>query len=323
MPVRPDNALPALLLLLAALVLGGCNSTPAQIGGEPAAAAPPATATEALATAPAAETSNPAPASRAAPTGTAETAANREAEPPPATAASYQRQQAVAVTTVRRAAVAAGKPEPAATPAGVSLTGSILLQDGSGPPRPAADVIVRLIPANPNLLPVSGGTSHAIDMQDKQYQPGMLSIAVNDQLHFPNRDRIKHNVFSSSGANRFDLGTYGPGSSETVTMTAPGIVKIYCNIHPEMAAFVAVGNPQLTTITGPDGRFVIGGLPAGDYTLQLWHIRGEMQQSLAIGNSPASVSLTLDTSDYQPTMHLNKFGKPYPKKPVLFEDEFY
>jgi hypothetical protein len=161
-------------------------------------------------------------------------------------------------------------------------------------------------------------------MRNKTYLPGLLAVKLNDLVSFVNKDNIKHNTFSSSGENTFDLGTFGPGITQSAKLVAPGIVKIYCNIHPEMATFISVSKHNYSFITKADGKFIISDLPQGHYSLTAWHIRGEVQQTLELTKDAlANYVVTIDTSTFAPTPHKNKYGESYKVKPALFNDEFY
>jgi len=65
------------------------------------------------------------------------------------------------------------------------------------------------------------------------------------------------------------VGLYGPGPGKDVVMRAPGVVRIYCNVHPQMAAFVIVTPTSLAARVKPDGSFEITGVPAGAYELKV------------------------------------------------------
>jgi plastocyanin len=165
---------------------------------------------------------------------------------------------------------------------------------------------------------------HLIDMEDKTYQPRYSTIHAGDQVVFVNKDDIQHNVFSSSGNNGFDLGTYGAGLKRAVTLKEPGIVKIYCNIHPEMATFVAVGGQGLSVRADDQGRYQIDEVLPGTYEVTIWNIRGETKRIVAI-KADETIELVdrIDTTAFKVEPHKNKFGGNYSKNSTLFEDEFY
>ena len=80
-----------------------------------------------------------------------------------------------------------------------------------------------------------------------------------------------HNVFSLSRAKRFDLGRYAAGKSKGVRMDRPGVVRVFCDIHSHMNAFVLVFNHPFFDVTDVEGRFELPSLPAGTYTVVGWY----------------------------------------------------
>lgn len=161
-------------------------------------------------------------------------------------------------------------------------------------------------------------------MQDKQYQTRYSTINTGDEVVFVNKDNIQHNVFSSSGSNAFDLGTYGAGLKRGVTLTEPGIVKVYCNIHADMATFVAVADPGLSVEVDDQGRYQMDKVPLGTYDMTVWNIRGETTRTIEI-KAKETLELVdrIDTAVVKKETHKNKFGGNYSKNAALFEDEFY
>ncbi len=166
--------------------------------------------------------------------------------------------------------------------------------------------------------------THVIDMEGKEYQPQYSTINAGDQVVFVNKDNIQHNVFSPSGNNAFDLGTYGAGLKRAVTLSDPGIVKVYCNIHADMATFVAVADPGMSVKADDRGRYRIDNVPPGAYEMTIWNIRGETTRTLEIKpNETAKLVDRIDTAAVKAETHKNKFGGNYSKNSALFEDEFY
>jgi hypothetical protein len=107
--------------------------------------------------------------------------------------------------------------------------------------------------------------------EDTAFHPPVVVVRTGTTVTFPNRDSFFHNVFSYSGPQRFDLGRYPQGESKSVTFDAPGVVKIYCEVHDFMRAAVIVTESGLHAIPGEDGRFSLAGVPAGTYKLVAWH----------------------------------------------------
>ena len=152
-----------------------------------------------------------------------------------------------------------------------------------------------------------------IAMKGKAFTPRVAVVPVGGAVEFPNQDAIFHNVFSVSGENRFDLDLYKKPKSGAWTFRNPGLVRVFCNIHPQMSAYVLVRDNPFWARVGADGRFAIDGVPAGTWTVKAWHERGgEGSQAVTVPAEGAfDVTLTLDASRFKRAPHKNKFGKDY------------
>jgi plastocyanin len=111
----------------------------------------------------------------------------------------------------------------------------------------------------------------AMDQRNETFVPHVLAITAGTIVDFPNSDRFYHNVFSLSKAARFDLGRYAAGRSKPVRFNQPGIVRVFCEIHSHMNAFILVfGHPFFST-TDTDGRYRINNVPGGTYNVVAWN----------------------------------------------------
>jgi plastocyanin len=156
-------------------------------------------------------------------------------------------------------------------------------------------------------------TPATVEMKSKAFVPRITVVGVGARVEFPNQDSIFHNVFSVSGANRFDLDLYKKPKSAFKVFETPGIVRIYCNIHPQMSGFVLVrDNPHWARVSA-DGSFAIPDVPQGSWTLKAWHERsGEAALALQVPvTGTVTAALTLDASKWKRAPHKNKFGKDY------------
>lgn len=161
-----------------------------------------------------------------------------------------------------------------------------------------------------------------IETKNKRFTPQVIPVPVGSTVSFPNGDAILHNVFSASGANAFDLGLYGKNDSKSAVFREPGIVRVYCNVHEKMVAFILVCPSKYFTRVRDDGSFEIADAPAGTYDVKVWDEKGGMQSSsVTIGAADTlEVGFKLDGTKYQREPHLDKNGKPYTARaPVDYE----
>src|SRR5262249_17313281 len=92
-----------------------------------------------------------------------------------------------------------------------------------------------------------GTKNYSMGTRDKQLSPRVLMVPLRPTVNFPNFDPIFHNLFSVSKPNDFDLGLYKGGSSKSKSFTSPGVVRVYCNVHPQMSATIVVANSAFFT----------------------------------------------------------------------------
>ena len=131
---------------------------------------------------------------------------------------------------------------------------------------------------------------HAVmDQRDETFVPHLLAITTGTTVDFPNSDHIYHNVFSLSKTARFDLGRYGAGHSSHIRFDNPGIVRVFCDIHSHMNAFILVFSHPFFAITDGEGRYHIDNVPTGTYNLIAWN-EGVSSDPRAVTVTDAGVS---------------------------------
>jgi len=180
--------------------------------------------------------------------------------------------------------------------------------------RPGIVPAPSIVYAEPlGVSPVRQPSRATLRQKNKTFTPRLLGISTGSVVEFPNDDIIFHNVFSLSGPKPFDLGLYRSGESRARTFTEPGTYHVFCNIHPNMSAFIVVVPTPHVSLAGSDGRFVLE-LPAGRYRLTAMSERADpvsVEIVVEVGATQAP-AITLDESRWAATPHKNKFGKDYP-----------
>jgi len=194
-----------------------------------------------------------------------------------------------------------------------SLAGPVKVLD-QGRPRPTLkDCVAILEPLDAPAAAPGPGKPVAIRTLGKAFQPRVSIVTPGTEVTFPNLDHIIHNVFSVTPGNRFDTGHYLPGEAPRVKVALPGLVKLYCNIHHQMNAYLwVVATPFAQLLEGRPGvRF--DGVPPGRYRLRLWHPEtGERQWDVAVGPGATRGEWSLEVSLPPVEPHKNKFGHDYP-----------
>ena len=134
-----------------------------------------------------------------------------------------------------------------------------------------------------------------IDQRNETFVPHVLAVTTGTTVDFPNSDRIYHNVFSLSKTRSFDLGRYPVGRSKSVRLDRPGIVRVFCDIHSHMSAFILVFGHPFFSVTDAAGRYRINNVPPGNYTLVAWNegVTSESRQVSVPDGSTAEVDFSL------------------------------
>lgn len=153
-----------------------------------------------------------------------------------------------------------------------SLAGDLLVEVRTPDGRPVRDAVVSFKPAR-GSPPASSRLKgpFQVAQQDISFQPYVLVVPVGAEVVFPNRDRVRHHVYSFSKPKKFELRLYGREEMRSVKFDQPGVVALGCNIHDRMSGYVAVVDTPFAAKSGADGRVNLGDLPAEAGTLTIWH----------------------------------------------------
>lgn len=155
-----------------------------------------------------------------------------------------------------------GVAAPAAT-----LTVNVRGADG----KPVRDAVVTLHLVDRATPAPQPGSGYGVEQKDLQFHPFVLVVPVGAQVAFPNLDAVRHHVYSFSPTKRFELKLYAREQNRTVRFDKAGIVPLGCNIHDQMTAFVDVVDTVWAGKTDASGNVVIGGVPAGQVSVTVWH----------------------------------------------------
>ena len=146
----------------------------------------------------------------------------------------------------------------------------VQVQDASG--RPLADAVVFLESeqARRQVRPVAG---LEMAQNHKQFVPQVLIVPVGSEVRFPNRDTVRHHVYSFSPAKKFELKLYTGTPAQPVRFEQSGVVVLGCNIHDQMVGWVLVLDTPYYAQTSASGQAALSTVPAGRYRLRTWHAR--------------------------------------------------
>ena len=122
--------------------------------------------------------------------------------------------------------------------------------------------------------PTEAPAQAVINQVGCHYEPHVLGIVVGQELLIKNSDDLLHNIHALPFSNKeFNFGQPTKGLEEKKTFTTQEVmVKVKCDVHPWMSAWIGVLDHGFYAVTGADGKYAIpGGLPDGKYTVEVWH----------------------------------------------------
>ena len=179
--------------------------------------------------------------------------------------------------------------------------------------------VVVWIESSAGAVPVASPKALQVAQRKKHFEPPVLAVAVGTVVTFPNFDPIFHNVFSNYAGKIFDVGMHAPGAVPRIVMDRPGIVRVFCNIHPTMSAIIVVVDTPYMAVTGQNGTFRLDGVKPGEYRLHVFDEQAteqtlaSMERDVTVGDDPVTLPpLEVSESGYIQMPHKNKYGKDYP-----------
>jgi plastocyanin len=164
----------------------------------------------------------------------------------------------------------------------------VRVQDGTG--RSLTDAVVFLESAAAKSL-VKSASGSEIAQVGKQFVPSVTVVPVGSLVQFPNRDTVRHHVYSFSPAKTFELKLYTGTAASPVLFDRPGIVVLGCNIHDHMTAWVVVVETPYFGKSTEAGEVTLANVAPGSYKLRAWHT------SLPVGAAALEQSLTVGATD--------------------------
>jgi plastocyanin len=205
------------------------------------------------------------------------------------------------------AAASLGAPSSAAAQPAGRVVGTVTVTEADGKPATAANVIVYVV----GFTEPPRDKVTQIAQKGRKFIPDLVAITVNERVEFPNQDPFLHNVFSQSAPRKFDLGSFTRNETKEKDFPVPGVVDVYCNIHPEMAATILVVPNRRHTVVGADGKFVLEGVPPGDWQVYAYTRRAKPVSAPVTVKAGSEFAVDLSIVRGAEVAHLNKYGEKY------------
>jgi len=171
----------------------------------------------------------------------------------------------------------------------------VTVSDAAGKPLADAVVFVESAAAKAAVKPLAG---IEVSQMQRTFVPAVSIVTVGTAVDFPNRDIVRHHVYSFSPAKRFELKLYVGKPEAPVVFDRPGIAVLACNVHDTMAAWIVIVETPWFARTDAQGRARLADVPAGRHQLRTWHTdlpvgAPALSQALELGNAAARVAVRL------------------------------
>lgn len=146
---------------------------------------------------------------------------------------------------------------------------TVAVSDQNG--KPVKDAVVYALPVSGQ--PPSRRAQGEVVQRNKQFIPYVTAVQAGSLVQFPNKDVVKHHVYSFSPAKKFELPLYAGTPPEPIEFDTPGVVTLGCNIHDWMIAYILVVPTPWFRVTDSSGAAQLHDLPAGSYDVEVWQPR--------------------------------------------------
>jgi len=194
--------------------------------------------------------------------------------------------------------------------AGGKISGKVAVTEADGKAATTVEAVVYVVGFSEDPDPKA--PQQTLSQQGRKFVPDLIAVTAKEKVSFPNMDAFLHNVFSQSAARKFDLGSYKKGDPKELDFPNQGVVDVYCNIHPEMAATILVLPNRRHVKTSADGKYTIEGVPPGDWQVFAYTRRATkpVMQKVTV-KADADVTVDFSLARGAETDHKNKFGEKY------------
>lgn len=154
---------------------------------------------------------------------------------------------------------------------GMARAATVTIEVRGADGKPLAGAVVLIDTPRKAAGPIKFDYAYEMAQKNIAFAPHVLIVPVGSTVTFPNRDKVRHHVYSFSKPKRFELKLYGKDETRSIAFDKPGVVALGCNIHDAMSGFVLVVDTPYAVQTDANGRATISGVPAGAASVRIWH----------------------------------------------------
>lgn len=175
-----------------------------------------------------------------------------------------------------------------------AATADITVRDAAG--QPLTDAVVTLETTNKPAAPIRFPWPMVMAQQNIAFVPHVLIVPVGATVAFPNRDLVRHHIYSFSKAKKFNIKLYGHDETRSEVFDKPGVVALGCNIHDTMSGFIIVVDTPYAAKTDAQGHVHLTDVPDGKAVATIW------SPSLRVPGNQLSQAVTIAGANYATTL---------------------
>lgn len=178
-----------------------------------------------------------------------------------------------------------------------AIAGSLDLRLIDAKGKPVDDAVVTVHPASGVPKgPISFPWGTTMVQQNIAFVPGVLIVPVGATVKFPNKDKVRHHVYSFSRPAKFEIKLFGKDETRSYRFTTEGAVALGCNIHDSMSGFIKVVDTPYAAKSNAAGAARINGLPSGFARVTVWHSKLRGKDNEMVVSIPLTASGTVSRS---------------------------
>ena len=188
---------------------------------------------------------------------------------------------------------------------------SVPVKNQTGQPVADAVVYANIISGT---APIRPKREISIEQIDKEFVPLVNVIQTGTLVNFPNRDKVRHHVYSFSPAKTFEIKLYSGVPGKPILFDKAGELVLGCNIHDTMIAYMLVVDTPIFAKTDKRGVALLEGLSAGEYEVHMWYpgtagsASAAPQKIKLSATEAATLAFTLSLKPSSPTAPKPKQG---------------
>jgi hypothetical protein len=149
--------------------------------------------------------------------------------------------------------------------------------------------VVVFIESAPSQAPTEPQREHILSNTGCRYVPRILAMHKGEKLKVRNNDpklHIPHSYREDRTVFNLSLPFKGTTIDATSRIRQSGVLKVVCDTHAWMLAYIHVFDHPYFAVTDEHGTFFIPDIPAGTYVLKAWHEdAGTKSQEITIAES--------------------------------------